>query len=50
MALKVLHGLASDIPESGYYSIMGDGCTDTCNIEQLVICIHRLGGQGDDNM
>ena len=39
MALKVLRGIASDIAESGYYSIMADESTDTSNIEQLVICI-----------
>ena len=38
MALKVLRGIASDIAESGYYSIMGDESTDASNIEQLVIC------------
>ena len=42
MALKVLCGIASDIAESGYYSIMADGSTDTNNIEQLVICIHWM--------
>ena len=40
MALKVLHGLASDIAESGYNSIMANESTDASNIEQLVICIH----------
>ena len=35
MAVKVLHGIASDIAESVYYSIM----TDESNIEQLVICL-----------
>ena len=40
MALKVLHGIASDIAESGYYSIMADQSTDASNIEQLVIYIH----------
>ena len=39
MALKVLRGIASDIAESGYYSIMADESTDASNIEQLVICI-----------
>ena len=39
MALKVLHGIACDIAESGYYSIMADESTDASNIEQLVICI-----------
>ena len=39
MALKVLRGIASDIAESGYYSIMADETTDANNIEQLVICI-----------
>ena len=36
MVLKVLCGIASDITESGYYSIM----TDASTIEQLVICIY----------
>ena len=40
MALKVVHGIASDIAESGYYSIMADESTDVSTIEQLVICIH----------
>ena len=35
MALKVLHGIASDIAESGYCSIMADESTDASNIEQL---------------
>ena len=39
MSLKVLHRIASDIAESGYYSIMADESTDASNIEQLVICI-----------
>ena len=39
MAIKVLHGIASDTAESGYYSIMADESTDASNIEQLVICI-----------
>ena len=39
LTLKVLCGIASDIAESGYYSIMADDSTDTSNIEQLVICI-----------
>ena len=39
MALKVLCGIASDIAESGYYSIMADESIDASNIEQLVICI-----------
>ena len=39
MALKVLHGIANNIAESGYYSIMADESTDASNIEQLVICI-----------
>ena len=38
MALKVLHVIASDIAEYGYYSIMADESTDVSNIEQLVIC------------
>ena len=37
--LKVLHGIASDIAESGYSSIMADESTDVSNSEQLVICI-----------
>ena len=41
MALKVLCGIASDIAESGYYSIMADESSDASNIEQLVICILR---------
>ena len=40
MALKVLRGIASDIAESGYYSIMADESTDARNIGQLLICIH----------
>ena len=40
MALNVLHGIASGMAESGYYSIMADESTDASNIEQLVICIH----------
>ena len=39
MALKVLCGRASDIVESGYYSIMADESTDASIIEQLVISI-----------
>ena len=39
MALKVLRCMASDIAESGYYSIMADESIDASNIEQLVICI-----------
>ena len=39
LALKVLHDTASDITESGYYSIIADESTDASNIEQLVICI-----------
>ena len=42
MALKVLRGTASDIAESGYYTIMADESSDASNIEQL--------GQGDDSM
>ena len=38
MVLIVLRGIASDIAESGYYSIMAD----VSNIEQLVICIHKV--------
>ena len=37
MALKVLCGIASDMAESGYCSIMADESTDASNIEQLVI-------------
>ena len=37
MALNVLHGIASDMVESGHYSIMADESTDVSNIEQLVI-------------
>ena len=40
MAPKVMCGIASDIDESGYYSIMADGSPDASIIEQLVICIH----------
>ena len=39
MALKVLRGIASDIAESGYHSIMADKSTDASIVEQLVICI-----------
>ena len=39
MALKVWRGKASDILESGYYSIMADESIYARNIEQLVICI-----------
>ena len=39
MALKVLPGIASDIAESGYYSIVADEGTDESIIKQLVICI-----------
>ena len=42
MALKVLCSIVNDIAESGYYSIMADESTDGRNIEQLVICIHRM--------
>ena len=42
MALKVLYSIASDIAESGHYIIMADESTDASNIEQLVICIHRV--------
>ena len=42
MALKVLRGTASDIAESGHYTIMADESSDASNIEQL--------GQGDDSM
>ena len=42
MALKVLHDIASNIAESGSYNIMGDENTDASNIEQLVICKHRV--------
>ena len=28
MALEVMHGIASNIAESGYYSIMADESTD----------------------
>ena len=42
MALKVLHGIASGIAESGYYSIMGDESTDASNIEQRIICIRWM--------
>ena len=42
IALKVLHGISSDIAESGYYSIMADESIDASNIEQLVICIHLV--------
>ena len=37
MTLKVLHGIASDIAESGYYSITADESTDASNIEQPLI-------------
>ena len=33
----MLHSIASDIAESGYYSIMDDKSTDASNIEQLVV-------------
>ena len=39
MALKVLHGIASDRAESGFYIIVADERTDVSNIEQLIICI-----------
>ena len=42
MALKVQCGIASDIAESGYYSIMADESTDAGNIEQLVIYIRWM--------
>ena len=42
MTLKLLLCIASDIAESGYYSIMADESTDACNIEKRVICIHWL--------
>ena len=35
MALKVLHGIASDIAESGYYSVMGDESTDASTLNSL---------------
>ena len=35
----LLRGIASDIAEYGYYSIMADESTDPSNNEQLVICI-----------
>ena len=35
----MLHGIASDMALSGYYSIMADENTDASNNEQLVICI-----------
>ena len=38
MALKVLGAIASDIAESGYYSIMADESTDASDIEHLIIC------------
>ena len=40
MALKVLRGIARDIAEPGYYSIMADMSTNVSNFEQHVICIH----------
>ena len=40
VALKVLHGTANNIAESGYYCIVADVSTDVSNIGQLVICIH----------
>ena len=40
IAKKVLYGIASDIAESGYYSIMADESTDASKIERLIICIH----------
>ena len=35
--MALLHGIASDIAESGYYSIMADESTDVSNIEQFII-------------
>ena len=46
--LKVLPGRASDIAESGYYSIMANDSTDARNIEPYNL--HILGGQGDGGM
>ena len=40
MVLKVLQGIASDIAESGFYSIMADESTNACDL-------HMLGGQED---
>ena len=39
MALKLLRAVASDITESGYYSVMADESSEASNIELLVICI-----------
>lgn len=39
IALTVLRDIASDIAQSGYYSIMADETTDSSNVEQLVICL-----------
>ena len=35
--MALLHGIASDIAESGYYSFMADESTDVSNIEQFII-------------
>ena len=43
MALKMLRSIASNIAESGYYSIMADESSDASSIEHLVICIHWVG-------
>ena len=43
MALKVLHGTASDIAESEYYIIMADESSNASNIKQLVLCIRWVG-------
>ncbi len=49
IAIKMLHGIASDIAESGYYSVMAGDITDVSNIE-TACNLHSLGGQGDDSM
>ena len=45
MALKVLNGIASNIAESGYYSIMADESTNVSNIKHLVIYINWVDNE-----
>ena len=46
MALKLLRGIASDIREADFFSIMADESSDVTNKEQLTLCIRWV----DENL
>ncbi len=49
MACQVLRAVIKNVKEAGYYSIMVDGCVDSSNKEQLVICFRYVSNELEVN-